>query len=420
MMKPFPRRTMLRSSGVSIALPALECMMPSDASGMDSEQQIPRRMVAICFELSLHPPHLIPETAGPDYELPLYLQPLKDLRNDFTVISGTSHPEVDGGHAASKSWLTGAVHPGSANFQNSISIDQLAARKIGLQTRFGYLALGSGGISVSPNGVLISGNPYPWRLFEQLFIEGRPHEKARQIERLREGQSVLDTVLEAASQMKRRVSHADRRKVDEYLSSVREAERQLAKSEQWQQKPKPQIDADPPAKIQDKARIIEQSRQFYDVMFLALQTDSTRLITYSVGGSSYVPVLPGVSMNYHDLSHHGQDPEKLKQLAIVEAQQVQLFGEFLNRMKHAAEGNSNLLDRTMLLFGSHMHSGNHDNRNLPIILAGGGFRHGQHLAFDQNDNHPLANLYVTILQRLGLEIDSFATGTRTLPGLDSV
>lgn len=417
MFQPIPRRTMLRGAGVAMALPSLECMRPVMAAHTSPDTE-PRRMVAICFELSFHPPNLIPDQAGRDYELPLYLQPLSDLRNDFTVISGTSHPDVDGGHAASKSWLTGAPHPGAANFQNSISIDQLAARKIGLNTRYGYLSLGSGGLSVSPNGVLIRGNIYAERLFEQLFVEGRPAEKARVIERLREGQSVLDAVQESARRMKARVSRADQRKVDEYFTSVREAEMQLAKSEQWQHRPKPKVDADPPARIQDRARIIQQSKQLYDIMFLALQTDSTRLMTYSVGGSSYVPVIRGVSMNYHDLSHHGQDPEKLKQLAIVESQQVTLFGDFLRRLKEAAEGDSCLLDQTMLLFGSHMHSGSHDNRNLPIILAGGGFRHGQHLAFDSVNNHPLANLYVTMLQRLGLEIDQFASSTGTLPGLE--
>ena len=417
MFKPIPRRTMLRGTGVAIGLPMLECMTPVLAAQQATTSE-PRRMVAICLELSLHPPNLIPEKTGSDYELPLYLQPLKDLRNDFTILSGSSHPDVDGGHAASKSWLTGAPHPGAANFQNSISIDQLAARQIGLQTRYGYLSLGSGGISVSSNGVSIAGNSYPSALFERLFVEGRPDEKARQIERLREGQSVLDTVQEAARRMKQRVSRTDQRKVDEYFTSVREAELRLAKSEQWQHKPKPKVDADPPQRVQDRARIIQLEKQIYDIMFLALQTDSTRLMTYAVGGGSYVPVIPGVSMVYHDLSHHGQDPEKLKQLAIVESEQVTLFGDFLRRLRETSEDESNLLDRTMVLFGSHMHSGNHDNRNLPIVFAGGGFRHGQHLAFNPDDNHPLANLYVTMLQRLGLELDSFASSTGTLPGLE--
>ena len=141
-------------------------------------------------------------------------------------------------------------------------------------------------------------------------------------------------------------------------------------------------------------------------------------MTYTVGDSSHVPALPGVSMNYHDLSHHGQDPEKLKQLGIVESEHVKAFGDFVRRLKETEEDESNLLDRTMVLLGSHMHSGGHNNRNLPVIFAGGGFRHGQHIARDQDNNDPLANLYVTMLQRLGLEVDRFASSTGTMKGLE--
>lgn len=409
------RRTMLRGAGVAVALPALECMVPR--SFAQSNQTVPRRMVAINFELSFHPPNLMPEESGRDYKLTPYLQPLKDVRNDFTVISGTSHPEVDGGHAASKSWLTGAPHPGAANFRNSISIDQLAAQQIGLQTRFASRQMGAG-IAISPNGVKLPGSPYPVHHFNEMFLEGRPDQKAKRLDRLREGQSVLDTVLEASRRMQQRVSKQDQQKLDEYFTSVRDAEKNLQKFEQWQNRPKPTVDAKPPTRIQNRAMIIQKAKQFYDVMHLALQTDSTRLMTYVVGDSSQVPVLPGVSQNYHDLSHHGKDPEKLKQLAIVEGEHLKLYGDFLRKLKETSEGDSTLLDRTMVMLGSHMHSGGHDNRNLPILLAGGGFEHGQHLAFDQTDNTPLANLHVSMLQTLGLEIDRFATSTGPLNGLE--
>lgn len=408
------RRTMLRGAGVAVALPALECMVPRSVA--QANNTVPRRMVAINFELSFHPPNLIPEKAGHDYELTPYLQPLEDVRNDFTVISGTSHPEVDGGHSASVSWLTGAPHPGAANFRNSISIDQLAARQIGLQTRFASRQMGSG-IAISANGVKLPGSPYPLHHFNEMFLEGRPDEKAERLRRFREGQSVLDTVLEASRRMKQRVSRQDQQKLDEYFTSVRDAERNLLKSEQWQNRPKPAVDVKPPTRLQNRAMIIELAKQFYDVMHLALQTDSTRLMTYVVGGSTQVPALPGVSQNYHDLSHHGQDPEKLKQLGIVEGEHLKLYGDFLRKLKETSESDSNLLDRTMVMLGSHMHSGGHNNQNLPIILAGGGFQHGQHLAFDQNDNTPLANLHVSMLQRLGLEIDRFASSTGTMNGI---
>ncbi len=415
---PLSRRTMLRGSGVAVALPMLECMAPAVVSAAQSDSPQPRRMVAINMELSFHPPNLIPEKSGRDYEATPYLEPLADLRDDFTIISGTSHPDVDGGHAADKAWLTGAPHPGAANFRNSISMDQLAARQIGRETRFGYLALGGGGISVSPNGVKIRGVERPSYLFSEMFLDGRLQEKEAQIERLREGQSVLDTVTASAKRMRGRIGQRDRQKLDEYFSSVREAEQQLQKSQAWLHKPKPQVDAKPPSDIRDQTRVIERARQLYDIMYLAIQTDSTRLVTYTIGDSSYVPQLPGVSMNYHDLSHHGQDPEKLKQLATVESEHVKACGDFIRRLKDTAEAESNLLGGTMVLLGSHMHSGGHNNQNLPVLFAGGGFRHGQHLAFDQDNNAPLANLYVTMLQRLGLEIDRFASSTGTLTGLD--
>jgi hypothetical protein len=359
----------------------------------------------------------MPTKSGRDYELTPYLQPLSDLRNDITIISGASHPDVDGGHAASVSWLTGAPHPGAANFRNSISVDQFAAARIGLQTRFSSLALGGGGISVSSQGVKILGNSSATRLFENMFLEGQPDRKAAQIERLSEGQSVLDTVLDSARRMQRRLGRGDQQKLDEYLSSVREAEQQLQKAEQWQHKPKPTVEEKPPTEIRDPNDIISRARQLYDVMYLALLTDSTRLITYTVGDSNAVANLPGVSMNYHDLSHHGQDPEKLKQLAVVELAHTNAFGHFLRRLKDSKEGGSNLLERTSILLGSHMHSGSHDNRNLPTLLAGGGFNHGQHLAFDPDHNYPLANLFVSMLQRLGIDVDHFASSTGTMTGL---
>lgn len=411
------RRTFLRGAGVAISLPMLDCMAPARAGQNDEAE--PRRMVAINFELSFHPPNFLPGKSGRDYDLPPYLIPLSDLRDEFTVISGTSHPDVDGGHAANKSWLTGAAHPGAANFKNSISIDQLAARKIGLQTRFAYLAMGDGGLSVSANGVQIPTHSFPSKYFQAMFLEGAPEEKSAQIERLREGASVLDTVLASAQRMRGRIGSQDNHKLDEYFTALREAEQHLHKSEQWQHKPKPKVDAPPPNDIQDGNDIINRARQLYDIMYLALFSDSTRLITYSVGDSNAVATLPGISMNYHDLSHHGQDPEKLKQLAIIESEHLKAFGDFIRRLSETTEGESNLLQRSMILLGSHMHSGSHDNHNLPILLAGGGFQHGQHLAFDPDNNVPLANLYVTMLQRLGLPVEQFASSTGRLAGLEA-
>jgi hypothetical protein len=378
-------------------------------------------MIAIGLGLGLHAPNLIPEQSGRDYQLTPYLELLKEFRDDFTVISGTSHPEVDGGHAADKSYLTAAPHPGSTSFRNTQSIDQLAAREIGLATRFSYVPLSDYGnsLSVSRSGVPVPGQNSPSRIFAKLFLEGRPEEKATQIERLKEGQSVLDMVMDKTRRMQARVSRRDQEKLDEYLTAVRETEQRLVKAEAWEERPKPAVDYQQPKDIGGYQDIIGRARLMYDMAQLAIQTDSTRLITYAIGGPTEAPSIPGVSEGYHNLSHHGQDPQKIKQLSAVESAHFQAFADFLGRLKASEEDGSNLLDRTMILYGSHLgNASNHNNTNMPILLAGGGFKHGQHLAFDQANNYPLPNLFVSMLQRMGMEIDRFASSTGTMRGLE--
>ena len=179
------------------------------------------------------------------------------------------------------------------------------------------------------------------------------------------------------------------------------------------------MDAKQPKDITDRADIIGCTRLMYDLIHLALQTDSTRIITLSIQGSGLVPPIEGVTEGYHSLSHHGKDPKKLEQLKAVEMAEFVALGEFLTKLKGTTEEGSNLLDRTMVYYGSNLgNASSHDNKNMPTFLAGGGFRHGQHLAFDQQNNTPLCNLYVSMLQRLGIEADAFASGRTTLKGLD--
>jgi len=408
------RRNFLRASGVALCLPVLESM------GAGAAAPPRRRLMAIGLGLGLHAPNLIPKQAGRDYELTPYLELLKAFRNDFTVISGASHPEVDGGHSADKSYLTAAPHPGSTSFRNSESIDQLAARQIGLATRFGYLPMSDYGnsLSVSRSGVPVPGQSSPSGIFAKLFLEGRPEEKAGQIERLKEGQSVLDMVQEKTRRMQQRVSKRDNEKLDEYLTAVRETEQRLVKAEAWEQRPKPAVDYQQPKDVTQQ-NIIARARLMYDMAQLAIQTDSTRLITYAIGGPTEVPDIPGISEGYHNLSHHGMDEGKIKQLTVVESEHFKAFADFLGRLKATKEEDSNLLDRTMILYGSHLgNASSHNNTNMPILLAGGGFKHGQHLAFDAENNYPLPKLFVSMLQRLGLEIDAFASGTGTMTGLE--
>jgi len=380
-----------------------------------------RRMVAINIAFGFHAQNFNPTKAGRDYELSHYLEEIGEFRDEFTVITGTSHPSVGGGHLAHKSFLSSAKNPTGAGFKNTISLDQFAAEQLGRETRLASLPLtiASTGISYSRAGVELPAEGRPSRVFANLFLEGKPEEKAKQVKRLQEGQSVLDVVRAKAKRMSQRLGRLDRQKLDQYFTAVREAETQLHKAEEWASRPKPSVDVEPPKNQLDRLRMLERTRLMYDMMHLAIQTDSTRFLTLYDPGMNAVPVIPGVDTDYHMLSHHGQDESKLKQLAIVESAIMREFGGFLKKLNESQEGGDSLLDNTMVFLGSTLgNANNHDNRNMPVILAGGGFKHGQHLAFNQDRNYPLPNLFVSMLQRLGLDVDTFGSSTGTMNGLE--
>jgi hypothetical protein len=255
-------------------------------------------------------------------------------------------------------------------------------------------------------------------VFARLFLDGRPDEVQAQIRRLRDGQSILDWVGEQAKQMQDGLGSGDREKLDEYFTSVRELEQRLARAEEWSKKPKPQVEAKQPQDIANPADLIGRTRLLFDLTHLAVQTDSTRLVTIMLLGTSLVPPIQGVSDGHHNLSHHGQDPGKLEQLKIVELEKLKLLRDLLGKLKQSQEGDGSLLGRTMVFFSSNLgNASSHSCKNLPVLLAGGGFRHGQHLAFQPQNSPPLSNLYVSMLQRLGLETERFGTSTGTLSGL---
>ena len=417
----FSRRTFLRGAGVTLALPLLEAMTPLRAQ---AAAQSPRRMVCINTTLGLHTPNLFPSAAGKDYELTPYLEPLAEFRRDFTVFSGLSHPEVDGGHPAELCYLTSAPHPRADNFKNSISLDQYAIEKLVPDTRFGSLTLASSssrGLSFTRSGVPIPADERPSRVFKNMFVDGTANEVNAQVQRLKQGQSIMDTVLGEAKDFQRGLGKPDREKLDEYFTSVREVEVRMVKAQDWARRPKPKVDAKPPVDIASSVEVPARVRLMVDLMHLALQTDSTRFITFALNGLNAVPVIAGVTQDWHNLSHHGQDPAKLEELKVVELQQMKLFGELLAKLKGTQEQGGSLLDRTIVMFGSNLgNASSHDNKNLPVIVAGGGFRHGQHLAFDPKKNPPLSNLYVQFLRRLGAEVNAFgsSSGSGTIPGFE--
>ena len=413
------RRHLLRAAGVSLALPWLDALAPAKAG---PAARPPRRAVFVCTPLGLHAPNLFPEQPGKDYTTTPYLEVLKDLRDEFTVISGLSHPEVESGHDSLFSFLTAAPHPEQrAGFRNTISVDQFAAEHVGDQTRFPALWMAGEGLGLSwtRTGALVPPDCWPSRVFARLFLEGRPDEVQAQVRRLRDGRSILDAVGEQARKVQSGLGPTDRDKLDEYFSSVRELERRMAKAEEWSKKPKPKVDAAPPRDIANPADLIGRTRLLFDLTHLALQTDSTRLVTILLGGASLVPPIPGVSLDHHNLSHHGQDPDKLAQLKTVELETMRTLRDLLVKLRQTREDSETLLDRTAVFFGSNLGSGNsHSCRNLPVILAGGGFRHGRHLAFDPKGPPPLSNLYLSVLHRLGVEVDRFGSSTGTLSGLE--
>ena len=419
-MSRLARRTFLRGAGVCLALPMLNAMTGRSVAAAAKFPR--RRLVAIDLGFGLLAGNLFPREAGRNYTLTTYLEALQEFRDDFTIISGTSHPDVDGGHHAAKSFLTAAPKPTSANFQNTISLDQFAAQEIGQQTRFSYLTLSTTpgrGLSYTRSGVEIPAEHRPSKLFERLFLEGKPDEKQRQIQRLKDRQSILDSVLGQARRIERNVGPEDRTRLDQYFTAVRQTEARLVKAQEWEHQPKPQVNVSPPRDIADSADVIGRAELLFDMIHLALQTDSSRLVTLYNPGVNAVPPVPGVTQDYHMLSHHGNDAERLAQLKIMELEQLRVLSRFLTKLRDSDEDGETLLDRTMVFFGSDLGNGSsHDNRNLPVILAGGGFRHGQHLAFDPKNNAPLPNLFVSMLQQLGLEVDRFASSTGTLSGLE--
>jgi hypothetical protein len=258
----------------------------------------------------------------------------------------------------------------------------------------------------------------PADTFARLFFSGSPAELAALQRDLQDGRSILDTVAGDARSIERRVGPADRDKLDQFFTAVRETERRLQKNELWNRTPKPKVQAKPPANL-PAADLSGRLRAHFDVMRLALETDSTRLITFGGTGYGTVPLIPGVQAGYHGLSHHGKNPDMLRQLALIETATIEAFFEFLTGLAASEADGANLLDRTQVLLGSNLgNASGHLTTNLPILLAGGGFKHGAHLAFDARNNYPLPKLFVTMAQRFGVEIDSFAGTSGTMSGLE--
>ncbi len=420
------RRQFLRGTGVALALPFLDAMMPAFAR--EAKVLPPRRFLGVCNNLGLLPEKFFPEQAGRDYILSPYLEELREHRADFTVFSGVSHPDVDGGHPADNCFLTAAPHPGSGGFRNTISLDQYAAERIGNLCRFPSLTLGvnvqqgARSLSWTGTGALIPCEEKPSEVFKKLFLNGTPQQVAEQERKLALGQSIMDAVAGQARSLQHDVGPRDRERLDQYFTGVRDLEKRMGDAREWERKPKPLVKATIPQDPESPREYMEKARLMYDMARLAFENDSTRLITLmldSVNSPAIEIEGTNTTDGYHSLSHHGKSPAKLGQLEMIDREHMKLLATLFGELKTAHEGPDRLLDRTMILYGSNLGNANtHVTTNLPVLFAGGGFKHGQHLLFDRERNYPLPNLFVSMLQRLGIEADKFATSTGTMKGLE--
>jgi hypothetical protein len=424
------RRRFLQGTGVAISLPLLDAMKPAFARAASSSPTSPgakpRRMLGICNNLGVRPDLFFPTGTGREYDASPYLKLLQAHRDDFTVISGVSHPNVDGGHPSDISFLTAAPHPASSSFRNTISLDQHMAERIGTFTRFPSLTLAvngaARGLSWTGSGVAIPPEERASDVFNQLFLQGTPEQIEAQIHRLDTGRSILDAVADQAKELQRDVGARDRGRLEQYFTSVRDLEHRLQESRAWEGKPKPVVSFPAPVDFPNPAQYMSKLKAMYDLARLAFETDSTRAISLMLNSvGTPVVTIPGETLtdSYHNLSHHGKTDEKLAQLKVLDEWHMKLLANLLTDLKAVHEGEETLLDRTMILYGSNLGDANaHSTVNLPTLFAGGGFKHGQHLAFDREQNYPLPNLFVSMLQRMGLEEDRFASSTGTMRGLE--
>lgn len=416
------RRFLLRTAGASLTLPGLTSLMAKTTGSLASLQATKgagvgaRRFVAVGNLLGYQQKSFFPKTAGKDYESTTLLKPLEGLRKEMTVYRGLDHG-VKGGHFAVHSFLSGVLHSEARDREDgNVTIDQYLAEKVGDQTRFPSLTIGSEGgihggcqLSWTRSGIRVPPITNPADLFDRLFANDSPERRKQRGKENKLQASILDAVNEEARGLSRKVNKEDREKLEEYFTSIRDVEKRLELRRRWADHPKPDAPFDKPA----NRNTVDDLPILYELMALALQTDSTRIATLEIGGS-FLPQHLGIDESYHGLSHHGNKEDAIAHLIALETYQIEHFGKFLTRLSQVKDGEGTLLDSTSVLFGSGIGSGNsHTNSDLPIILAGGGYRHGEFKKVESKglNKVPLCNLFVDLAQRMGVETKSFGNST---------
>ncbi len=414
-MKPMPanRRQFLKTAGMTLALPALESFAAPLSQAIPAAKA--RNLVCIGTFLGFYQSAFFPKESGRNYTTSPLLNPIEAHRNDFTVFSGLDHRSPNG-HAAWSNFLCGQK-------PESYSLDQRIADTLGQESRFPSLQLSAGKasrtMSHTKRGVALPMILRPSVLYGKLFAS--PQDRARNEYLLRSDHSALDVVLDDARRLRSSVSTTDQAKLDEYFESLRSVEKRLARQLNAIHDPVPTTDYrlpdyDPVAPTLQ----LEAESLMYDLMALALETESTRVISLFIGGLGQVFTINGETLQagYHALSHHGNDPDAIADLIKVETEHMRCFDRFLTQLKTKTNSQGRpLLDETIVLLGTGMgDASRHANSNLPTLVAGGGFHHGQHIAIDPKATKApmLGDLYLTLMQQLGLEADQFSNANQNL------
>lgn len=421
MTPKYDRRRVLRAGSAVLALPWLESLARAD------EKAPPKRIISVCTSFGLYGPAFFPAKAGTGYEASEYLKVLgADLRDRLTVFSGISHPDIGGDHASEACFLTSARHPTRPGFRNTVSLDAVAARHVAGATRFPLMSLATqdgSPLSYTPTGAGIPALCVPSQIYARMFLAGNKGDIDKELDRLRRGRSTLDRMKERLDELNKSVSALDRQQIADYAEAVRDLEKQLVAEEAWVNRPKPKVSEPAPTEnfpspFADRSDSIGRAKVLFQLAKLAVQTDSTRVVTIFIKGMDEKPPIPGVSEGHHGLTHHGRNPAKIEQLKIVEKLKMAAFRQLLVSLRDTKEGGGTLLDSTQVLIGSNLgDASGHGTTNLPILLAGGGYKHGRHVAGDAANNTPLAKLYVNMLQQFGVGTDTFGSGTGTIAGL---
>jgi len=419
---PMDRRTFLRAGAVTLGLPFLDAMMPTAraAAAAPDDRLAPRRMVLIHRPLGTYHPYMVPKTTGPDFEAPRFLKKFEPLRGRFTVFSGMGHPGYPNDHGTEPAIFTGVPELNVRDLHNSVSLDQVAAKAVGSKTRFPFLALNrvwSQSLSWNEKGVPVPHEGDPVAVFRKMFIEGTPEEVRRETARLRQGKSILDDLRGQLKALSQGLGTDDRARIEVLTTSIREAEAQLRQEELWFDRPKPKP-AVALAEFQKPANNwIGSQDKWLLLIRLALATDSTRVIVLGTNEHGNANV-GDLEVGHHDASHHGKDPAKIEQLARYEDHEFATFAAFLNSLADGKEPGGTLLDATQVLFTSNLGDASaHSSLNLPVLLAGGGYKHRGHVSYGTGTDKPLCNLYVRMLRQMGLPSDRFGSSTGVVDDL---